>query len=154
MFRSRCRFIGAGHAVRPIRAHATTMRVIRSVGVETQPVHSDACGKHVILGGDADVGNGPSPRVWGAFLASQQEFDANRSIPTHVGSIRTRLPPHASSTVHPHACGEHEGIKWNPSHNRGPSPRVWGASSRGRRGEGIERSIPTRVGSIFGGGFG
>ena len=49
---------------------------------------------------------------------------------------------------HPHACGEHEDGKDEPTSYTGSSPRVWGAclcveSRHLRRG-----IIPTRVGSI------
>ena len=58
-----------------------------------------------------------------------------------TNSIRT-------STVHPHACGEHADVYPLPYLYSGSSPRVWGTWKDDYRTRVLTRFIPTRVGNI------
>ena len=66
--------------------------------------------------------------MWGTFNMADGRHDKPRFIPTHVGYIPNSALVRGSSSVHPHACGVHEGS------DRDAAER--------------ERFIPTHVGYI------
>ncbi len=70
---------------------------------------------------------GSPPRVWGARLGLLLHHVAIRFTPTRVGSTWCAAGRWRSTTVHPHACGEHFGMRIHSARMRGSPPRVWGA---------------------------
>ena len=132
-------------------------------------VHPHVCGEHMALEDSESVGDGSSPRVWGALAVNAQAdvqdtgssprvWGASTSsvtalprwrfIPTCVGSIRCKSACYRAYTVHPHVCGEHADIVSVKLPAVGSSPRVWGACCHRRQAERPGRFIPTCVGSI------
>ena len=91
---------------------------------------------------------GPSPRVWGILRRWSRASGFIRTIPTRVGNISVRSAQDNSQSDHPHACGEYHMKIQIKSYRSGPSPRVWGISSRTHRSRGTGRTIPTRVGNM------
>ncbi len=55
-----------------------------------------------------------------------------------------------TSTVHPHACGEHRTHRYLTASFIGSSPRMWGTPEAGRRKLEAHRFIPTHVGNTVG----
>ena len=127
-------------------------------------------------GGDDAAGywrikdRGSSPRVWGQCHGAGGGGDAHRFIPTRVGNIFSTTRPNRTSTVHPHACGEHDGrwqcaepvgrfiptrvgnISLRPvpkNYYLGSSPRVWGTCLEFQESCHTIRFIPTRVGNML-----
>ena len=112
-----------------------------------QSVHPHACGEHTFEFAGFDIHAGSSPRVWGTLCESATIIAAVRFIPTRVGNT-VKVPPNSSrNTVHPHACGEHEGKRTRNVLFPGSSPRVWGTLSRFWCIRTPARFIPTRVGN-------
>ena len=91
---------------------------------------------------------GSSPRVWGASVHAARGSTDLRFIPTRVGSIWPQAWPLARPPVHPHACGEHAGLRRYTYVQHGSSPRVWGAYAVLGPLAAARRFIPTRVGSM------
>ena len=117
-------------------------------GAELHAVHPHACGEHLPHIVSTNPPGGSSPRVWGAFAHHNHAVRPSRFIPTRVGSMRCIIAAKLTSSVHPHACGEHADALIDITSIGGSSPRVWGAYQV-QAGEGLEgRFIPTRVGSI------
>ena len=73
--------------------------------------------------------------------------ELKRFIPTCVGSAGTRRLEATADTVHPHVCGEREGVADAMDKLHGSSPRVWGALSKDLVRGNPSRFIPTCVGS-------
>ena len=70
--------------------------------------------------------DGSSPRVWGTQFQLGDEILHARFIPTRVGNTMMRFDVLPTSSVHPHACGEHNDIQISGAGAYGSSPRVWG----------------------------
>jgi len=89
-------------------------------------VHPHVCGEHEISRSGATMLCGSSPRVWGTSVPSRKVGRRRRFIPTCVGNIIaiSRVP--WSLPVHPHVCGEHTPLIFQPMRQSGSSPRVWG----------------------------
>ena len=102
-----------------------------SAGMQRRSVHPHACGEH-----DArplpDLGhNGSSPRMWGTRWNVKTDGGRCRFIPTHVGNTPPDCGTSRSSTVHPHACGEHATTIRGTQNAAGSSPRMWGTRRQG-----------------------
>ena len=72
-----------------------------------ESVHPHACGEHIFLIICTFYFFGSSPRMWGTPLGDFPDRPDNRFIPTHVGNTHCESYSSLSSSVHPHACGEH-----------------------------------------------
>ncbi len=70
-----------------------------------------------------------------------------RFIPTGVGNTELDERYYTVKTVHPHGCGEHEPIPFDPLLVAGSSPRVWGTHHEHHAQAASERFIPTGVGN-------
>ncbi len=70
-------------------------------------VHPHACGEHMIKPPPLSTLVGSSPRMWGTLRPAPHNPDGRRFIPTHVGNTGRLTTRITSSSVHPHACGEH-----------------------------------------------
>ncbi len=70
-------------------------------------VHPHACGEHGGLMLRLHTLRGSSPRMWGTLVHFLMLAVSDRFIPTHVGNTNLGSSRYRSSTVHPHACGEH-----------------------------------------------
>ena len=90
---------------------------------------------------------GPSPRPWGTRAAREAASDGERSIPTPVGNTRAGSRRSGRSSVHPHARGEHSGLRDKQPFSYGPSPRPWGTHGPPHLHRSPVRSIPTPVGN-------
>ena len=90
---------------------------------------------------------GSSPRTWGTQRPAGVEGRLGRFIPTHVGNTSEPDTRDATSTVHPHARGEHILYGADARYTAGSSPRTWGTRGLGRGLSGRERFIPTHVGN-------
>ena len=85
--------------------------------------------------------------MWGTLDLINSTVVQYRFIPTHVGNTGVFNRPESSSTVHPHACGEHV-IDINATiGNIGSSPRMWGTHCHNRLNTQKRRFIPTHVGN-------
>ncbi len=89
-------------------------------------VHPHACGEHSWrLRRSASIGGSP-PRLWGTPQKKKRFPLHPRFIPTPVGNTVQEGVPDSPTSVHPHACGEHNSSSRYPSINSGSSPRLWG----------------------------
>ncbi len=70
-----------------------------------------------------------------------------RFIPTPVGNTRMGYKRWQIISVHPHACGEHNGTGKSFSAASGSSPRLWGTRVISIMNTAVERFIPTPVGN-------
>jgi len=89
-------------------------------------VHPHACGEHSGSIFQAAKTRGSSPRLWGTQTGSKWKTMPERFIPTPVGNTSLHHPPHTRSSVHPHACGEHNSSEKAARGYAGSSPRLWG----------------------------
>src|SRR5690606_35812243 len=87
--------------------------------------------------------------MWGTVSIMPASPGPRRFIPTHVGNGLTQQSARASSTVHPHACGERAHPISGIGGGAGSSPRMWGTGLVGQLGRGADRFIPTHVGNGF-----
>ena len=90
---------------------------------------------------------GSSPRPWGTRMTEPRTPTRTRFIPTPVGNTSGSTSTRSTSSVHPHARGEHAMRKHAQPSRGGSSPRPWGTRGRlatARRGC---RFIPTPVGN-------
>ena len=69
---------------------------------------------------------GSSPRVWGQVFIHIALSQADRIIPTRMGTRRLCLLPWSRTRDHPHAYGDKKQKMINQRKSRGSSPRVWG----------------------------
>ena len=58
---------------------------------------------------------------------------------------------HSCTTVHPHACGEHQSRALGSTCYAGSSPRMWGTPSFNNSLFSLQRFIPTHVGNTVSG---
>ena len=89
--------------------------------------HPHVCGEHELDEDQLLYDYGSSPRVWGAYEQRVAPIQAERIIPTCVGSIWQGCCIPRGYADHPHVCGEHPLNQPPLSHRLGSSPRVWGA---------------------------
>ncbi len=110
-------------------------------------VHPHTCGEHcrgARLGWSA---SGSSPHVWGTRDAARAAMIRARFIPTRVGNTVPDFGSGGETTVHPHTCGEHGGVKIGGQWQFGSSPHVWGTPAGSTWSGSLRRFIPTRVGN-------
>ena len=88
--------------------------------------HPHACGENCSPRWPAPRRCGPSPRVWGKLSCFPSPFPPARTIPTRVGKTNPAPSNFASTSDHPHACGENTLTSKPETTGLGPSPRVWG----------------------------
>jgi len=132
-------------------------------------VHPHACGEHEIGRKVREELGGSSPRLWGTLEYPPSPPAQTRFIPTPVGNMPLPAPWSCSRTVHPHACGEHNGIAINrwagavhphacgehgstatvTAIENGSSPRLWGTFNCCVNYALDSRFIPTPVGNIY-----
>ena len=93
------------------------------------PVHPHACGEYSSRAARRVRIFGSSPRLWGVSLDPGHDSRVRRFIPTPVGSILRVAPADATSSVHPHACGEYRPFMLVAQGPLGSSPRLWGVSA-------------------------
>ncbi len=89
-------------------------------------VHPHGCGENPHQFQVFYLPYGSSPRVWGKLLASVSSRMLLRFIPTGVGKTLARISLTLIPAVHPHGCGENDGVAGGPPAGGGSSPRVWG----------------------------
>ena len=70
-------------------------------------VHPHVCGEHTRVPHHNYPICGSSPRVWGTFRSTGENFICRRFIPTCVGNIVPLIFVSSTVPVHPHVCGEH-----------------------------------------------
>ena len=92
---------------------------------------------------------GSSPRMWGTRPLVAPRPHRRRFIPTHVGNTRRHRRSGSATTVHPHACGEHRGMRKLMEKPCGSSPRMWGTPPGKIKGPVEGRFIPTHVGNTL-----
>ena len=95
-------------------------------GARRTPVHPHACGEHRTGSPCLSRSSGSSPRMWGTRNFRETVNEHPRFIPTHVGNTPAGAPPPRCASVHPHACGEHDGEIRGRNGSLGSSPRMWG----------------------------
>ena len=95
-------------------------------GPTISPVHPHACGEHLFESASTLSGAGSSPRLWGTQAREMKIATDARFIPTPVGNTGKGLPRRPDSSVHPHACGEHQRPYKYWLKDTGSSPRLWG----------------------------
>ncbi len=107
----------------PTRVGNTGKRLRRTRPVT---VHPHACGEHSCTRPQLVMRRGSSPRVWGTLVAGNYWHDKFRFIPTRVGNTFSWPVKLLTTSVHPHACGEHNDSDTCGRSLIGSSPRVWG----------------------------
>ncbi len=112
-----------------------------------RPVHPHARGEHMTMGDRLCTNVGSSPRPWGTLLAVQAESGGWRFIPTPVGNTWCRRRWWQTSSVHPHARGEHLRDPHHQCPATGSSPRPWGTQMWDGAAVCVARFIPTPVGN-------
>ena len=113
----------------------------------SRTVHPHARGEHITQTWELVLDAGSSPRTWGTPIVQAGRRRRVRFIPTHVGNTHTHSPRAPSSTVHPHARGEHTGAVSTARSVVGSSPRTWGTRAACCAWWRLWRFIPTHVGN-------
>ena len=90
---------------------------------------------------------GSSPRPWGTRMTEPRTPTRTRFIPTPVGNTSGSTSTRSTSSVHPHARGEHAMRKHAQPSRGGSSPRPWGTRLLQQLGIVVDRFIPTPVGN-------
>jgi len=85
--------------------------------------------------------------MWGTRSDNPSSIKRYRFIPTHVGNTLVTTFEASFLTVHPHACGEHQGRGNTHGQQVGSSPRMWGTQCPGEDHNAVLRFIPTHVGN-------
>ena len=113
----------------------------------SEAVHPHVCGEHTSCSWTTRAQTGSSPRLWGTPEQDRGRGHALRFIPTPVGNTDYDIATWPSTTVHPHACGEHTATSITPVTAAGSSPRLWGTPEKRAATTGPARFIPTPVGN-------
>ena len=92
---------------------------------------------------------GSSPRVWGQAPTVTARNTQLRIIPTRMGTSTAVVKAYPITWDHPHAYGDKDKVKKAGFTNAGSSPRVWGQVYRESPSFGVQRIIPTRMGTSF-----
>ena len=112
-------------------------------------VHPHARGEHTTLEPEATLSIGSSPRPWGTRHRRRRRVLVYRFIPTPVGNTYDDSSIPCTTSVHPHARGEHM-LKFVAFQSRvGSSPRPWGTHRGCIACLTADRFIPTPVGNTF-----
>ena len=120
---------------------------VSSAAAIASAVHPHASGEHPNTHQQPANAGGSSPREWGtrSWDAGASLFD--RFIPTRVGNTTPSTAELSSTTVHPHASGEHRWPCPRRPQSDGSSPREWGTQICAACSPCLTRFIPTRVGN-------
>ncbi len=110
-------------------------------------VHPHACGEHRAACLAAAAGVGSPPRMWGTLTKRDPPVPGGRFTPTHVGNTHRHDIRTYVMSVHPHACGEHQGHVRPMLHSVGSPPRMWGTQPRQPDVLRWKRFTPTHVGN-------
>ena len=110
-------------------------------------VHPHARGEHALMHVKACLAVGSSPRPWGTHARLAIDKAGHRFIPTPVGNTSCARPESCSTTVHPHARGEHIQQPVGKAGQHGSSPRPWGTRQIFLQRFNARRFIPTPVGN-------
>ena len=129
-----------------IPAHAGNTQSIRPPLI-LMAVHPRACGEHSRRARIVIVSPGSSPRMRGTLLCRLWSLVKVRFIPAHAGNTSTPGFPFISTTVHPRACGEHNGQGNQRFVQAGSSPRMRGTRRRLVRCRQLWRFIPAHAGN-------
>ncbi len=116
-------FYCASHRFTPTPVGNTIKRRCDSAAMT---VHPHACGEYIVNPMCAGAGVGSPPRLWGILLHFPRLSFCHRFTPTPVGNTVLSVKARASSTVHPHACGEYGGGGLKKIILIGSPPRLWG----------------------------
>ena len=76
-----------------------------------ESVHPHVCGEYVSTVTFTAHAVGSPPRVWGIRFTLHLTTRPSRFTPTCVGNTPPGSPPPRLRTVHPHVCGEYQGIR-------------------------------------------
>ena len=109
--------------------------------------HPHACGDKQVFLLPYHQFQGSSPRVWGQEGKNSVKVFDVRIIPTRVGTSTSGKTYSWHSKDHPHACGDKQVKTIVYRCEKGSSPRVWGQVVQALKSRGIDRIIPTRVGT-------
>ena len=112
------------------------------------PVHPRACGEHETAETQKQRNTGSSPRLRGTYPPIARIEIELRFIPAPAGNILMDYGTSVAYSVHPRACGEHDGIAYVVSHDFGSSPRLRGTWHRQRFTFHMGRFIPAPAGNI------
>jgi len=118
-----------------------------SLSSDCESVHPHACGEHAPDRALEPDHVGSSPRMWGTLVIPPVRRSGRRFIPTHVGNTSSARRPGRTTTVHPHACGEHFVSLCSGPCFAGSSPRMWGTLLWPVIPAVANRFIPTHVGN-------
>ena len=88
--------------------------------------------------------------MWGTLTLHYEKPVELRFIPTYVGNAMSKEKSVTVVTVHPHVCGERNGVVIKADLNPGSSPRMWGTRCQYVAGRRYWRFIPTYVGNAIG----
>ena len=111
------------------------------------PVHPHARGEHAVADQHMLGVAGSSPRTWGTRTLCVLRREDTRFIPTHVGNTSAIHANARNLSVHPHARGEHCGVRAALPAAPGSSPRTWGTLLDFFNRVDSGRFIPTHVGN-------
>ncbi len=133
---------------RSIPAHAGNTCMTCTVA-SSSTVHPRACGEHLTILRTTSTVSGPSPRMRGTQRPLQSPLDSIRSIPAHAGNTYPLHINDSSASVHPRACGEHDGVRLRYAATSGPSPRMRGTLAVLAVQMVWARSIPAHAGNTI-----
>ena len=109
-------------------------------------VHPHVCGEGTCLCSNCHRLVGSPPRVWGRRHEITPPPGPARFTPTCVGKALSCNSISTRTSVHPHVCGEGDGLAGAVAGNPGSPPRVWGRRLLEDRGVGVRRFTPTCLG--------
>ena len=101
----------------------------RYCAVKLTAVHPHVCGEHPSSWAISRSIFGSSPRMWGTLLRQNRRDFTARFIPTYVGNTLAVNGCFSHFAVHPHVCGEHDGMGSPQCGHAGSSPRMWGTQN-------------------------
>ncbi len=110
-------------------------------------VHPRACGERIASIRYPFVTVGSSPRLRGTATYERESISKDRFIPAPAGNGVAHRRLHASSAVHPRACGERGLRTVTGTPRRGSSPRLRGTVKHVLPVVGIFRFIPAPAGN-------
>ena len=109
--------------------------------------HPHVCGEHIRMPSANGPQIGSSPRMRGTLQQVKVGFLIVRLIPTYAGNTNRYRTGIASSSAHPHVCGEHPTTCVSTPPSSGSSPRMRGTPSADYGDVGGHGLIPTYAGN-------
>ncbi len=110
-------------------------------------VHPRACGEHLLTNLPPVALTGSSPRMRGTPFPRVRPAVPGRFIPAHAGNTSRSVSVIPAASVHPRACGEHNGHGLREAEKGGSSPRMRGTRTRRNRQYSHHRFIPAHAGN-------